>query len=101
MFESIDTTVPIISNDPEMVYIFTNRPAYLLPLQIDFHTTMERDDFNQQVSATREKLLRGGVVVLFSPMTENELKVVELLNAELLDAFIGSLFYGYPEIIAE
>jgi hypothetical protein len=101
MLESIDTSVPIISNDPEMIYIFVNRPAYLLPLQIDYHTTMEREDFDQQFSATKEKLLDGGVVVLFSPMTESELQVVELLDAELLDVFYGSSFYGYPEVIAE
>jgi hypothetical protein len=101
MLESIDRSVPIISNDPEMVYIFVNRPAYLLPLQVDFHTTKAREDFDQQVLATRDKLLDGGVIVLFSPMTENELKVVELLDADLLDAFYGSSFYGYPEVIAE
>ncbi|OGO15109.1 MAG: hypothetical protein A2Z14_17950 [Chloroflexi bacterium RBG_16_48_8] len=101
MLESIESSVSIISNDPEMVYIFADRPAYLLPLKVDYHTTQEREDYDQQVEATREKLNQGGVIVIFTPMTERESEVVELLDAELLDAFLGSAFYGYPEAIAE
>jgi hypothetical protein len=101
MMDSIEHSAPIISNDPEMVFILANRPAYMLPLEIDFHTTKEREDYDQQVQATREKLNRGGVIVLFSPMTERELDVVRFLNAEQLIAFKGSLFYGYPDAIAD
>jgi len=101
MLESIEGSALIISNDPEMVFIFVDRPAYQLPLKVDYHTTQEREDYQQQVEATREKLNQGGVIVLFTPMTERESEVIELLNAELLDTFIGSAFYGYPEAIAE
>jgi hypothetical protein len=99
--EAIERSAPIISNDPEMVYIFVERPAYLLPLKIDYHTTQEREDYDQQVEATREKLNQGGLIVIFSPVTEREVEVVELLNAELLDTFYGSAFYGYPEVMDE
>jgi 4-amino-4-deoxy-L-arabinose transferase-like glycosyltransferase len=101
MLESIEGSAPIVSNDPEMVYIFTGRPAYLLPLKVDFHTTLEREDYDQQVEATRKKLNQGGVIVIFGSITEREQEVLELLEAELLDGFYGSAFYGYPEAIAE
>jgi hypothetical protein len=94
--EAIDSSAPIVSNDPEMVYIFSNRSAYLLPQQFDFHTTKEREDFDEQIVATRSKLQQGGVIVLFAPMTDAEIEVTRLLDAKLLDNFIGSLFYGYP-----
>jgi hypothetical protein len=99
MLESIERSAPIISNDPEMVYIFADRPAYLLPLKIDYHTTQERDDYDQQIEATREKLNQGGLIVIFTPRTEREFEVVELLDVELMDEFYGSAFYGYPEAI--
>ena len=82
-----------------MVYILADRTAYLFPLKIDYHTTQEREDYEQQIEATRDKLRQGGVIVLFSPMRESELEVVDLLSAELLDVFYGSSFYGYPEAI--
>lgn len=99
MLKSIEASSPIISNDPEMVYILGDRTAYLFPLKVDYHTTQEREDYEQQIEATRDKLNQGGVIVLFSPMRESELEVVDLLRAELLDVFYGSSFYGYPEAI--
>jgi hypothetical protein len=101
MLESVKRSAPIISNDPEMVYIFADRPAYLLPLKVDYHTTQEREDYDQQIEATREKLIQGGLIVIFSPMTEREFEVVELLDVELLDEFYGSAFYGYTEAMDE
>ncbi len=97
--QSIDLTTPIISNDPERVYILADRPAYLLPLEIDFHTTREREDFDQQIQATREKLDLGGVIVMFTPISEREMSVINILGAETLNMFERAIFYGYPEPI--
>jgi 4-amino-4-deoxy-L-arabinose transferase-like glycosyltransferase len=96
MLRSLDRTKPIISNDPELVFVFLNRPAYMLPINYDFNTEKERDDFEEQVEATRDKLDRGGMLVLFSPMKENDFMVVDMLGAELMDTFLGSSFYAYP-----
>jgi 4-amino-4-deoxy-L-arabinose transferase-like glycosyltransferase len=96
---SIDFTTPIISNDPERVYVLADRPAYLLPLEFDFHTTREREDFDQQILATREKLNLGGVIVMFTPMSEREKGVINILGAEPLDMFERAIFYSNPEPI--
>jgi hypothetical protein len=101
MLDSIDRSVSIISNDPEMVFILVNRPAYMIPIEIDAHTGMARDDFSAQLEATRGKLSQGSWLVLFSPMTDAELEVARLLDATMMDAFKGALFYGYPEAIDE
>jgi hypothetical protein len=101
MLESLDRTKPIISNDPEMVFVFSNRPAYMLPIIYDFNTEKERDDFDEQIEATRDKLERGGMLVLFSPMNENDFMVVDLLGAELMDTFLGSSFYAYPQTLLD
>lgn len=99
--QSIDLSTPIISNDPERVYILVDRPAYLLPLEVDYHTTREREDFDQQLQATREKLSLGGVIVMFTPMSESESDVVNLLGAEPLYMSNRCIFYGYPKPIAD
>jgi hypothetical protein len=101
MLESLDRTKPIISNDPEMVFVFLNRPAYMLPIIYDFNTEKERNDFDEQIEATRDKLDRGGMLVLFSPMKENDFMVVDILGAELMDTFLGSSFYAYPQTLLD
>jgi hypothetical protein len=101
MLRSLDRTKPIISNDPEMVFVFSNRPAYMLPIIYDFNTEKERDDFDEQIEATRDKLDRGGMIVLFSPMNENDFMVVDILGAELMDTFLGSSFYAYPQALLD
>ena len=101
MLEKIDSDVPIISNDPETVYIFSGRPAYMLPVRYDANTGKEREDFIEQVEATEQKLKLGGVLVLFSPIKDAEFEVVELLHADLIDVFHGSMFYAYSESINE
>lgn len=101
MLAELDRTKPIISNDPEMVFVFSGRPAYMLPIVYDFNTEKERDDFAQQIEATRDKLDRGGMIVLFSPMNENDFMVVDILGAELIDTFLGSSFYAYPQSLLD
>jgi hypothetical protein len=39
--------------------------------------------------------------VLFRPLTEEELEVVDLMGAELIDSYSRSAFYGYPDAFQE
>ncbi len=99
--ESINRAAPIISNDPELVYILADRAAYMLPIRFDANIGKEREDFNAQIEATRKKLEAGGMLILFSPIHERDMEVIDLLQADLIDTFYGSLFYAYPQVIDE
>lgn len=97
--ESISRSAAIITNDPEMVYMLANRTAYMLPIRYDANIGAEREDFDQQIEATRRKLDQGGMLVIFSPISDSAFEVIDLLEVELIDSFYGSLFYGYPWVI--
>jgi 4-amino-4-deoxy-L-arabinose transferase-like glycosyltransferase len=94
---AIDGSVIVISNNPEMFYVISDRSAYTLPIQFDFVTGKERDDFEEQMEATIVKLSQGALIVVFTPLTEREKEVIHLLDVELLEGFPRSQFYGYPE----
>jgi hypothetical protein len=95
--EALDPNFPIISNNPEMVFVFVNRPAYMWPIQFDHYTLTEREDFEQQLEATREKLRQGGVIVVFGWPVGAEDLVFDLLETERLNHFIDITILGYPE----
>jgi 4-amino-4-deoxy-L-arabinose transferase-like glycosyltransferase len=99
--ESINRAAPIISNDPELVYILADRAAYMLPIRYDANIGKEREDFDLQIEATRRKLNDGGMLVLFSPINDSVTEVINLLEVELIDSFYGSSFYAYAQVINE
>lgn len=97
--QSIAPDVSIISNNPEMLYAFIHRSAYMWPIEYDHYVQQERADFDAQVAATREKLEQGGILVVFGWPQGAERLVFEILGAERLSSFIDITLLGYPEAI--
>lgn len=95
--EALDPNLPIISNNPEMVFVFINRPAYMWPIQFDHYTLEDREDFEGQLEATEEKLRQGGVIVVFGWPGWTEELVFDYLHTERLSEFIDVTILGYPE----
>ncbi len=83
---SLDQDRILISNDIQLTYVLSDRPAYLFPLRFDVYRLKEREDFNEQVELTRERLEEGAVLVMYEPLREEQqatmdlLKVVPLFN---------------------
>jgi len=98
-FEKLDPEAPIISNNPELVYVMAKRTAYMWPIAFDHYKLEEREDYQEQIEATREKLLRGGVLIVFGWPEGTEDVVFDLLGAERLSDFIDVTFFGYPEAL--
>jgi hypothetical protein len=98
-FEKLDPEAVIISNNPELVYVMSKRTAYMWPIAFDHYKQEEREDYIEQVEATREKLLDGGVLIIFGWPEGAEDMVFDLLGAERLAGFIDVTFFGYPEIL--
>jgi len=95
VLEALDPDAPIITNNPEMVYLMANRPAYMWPIAFDSYTLEERVDYDAQLESTRKKLRLGGVLVVFGwPMGTEEL-VFDVLEAERMETFIDVHFFGY------
>ena len=98
-FEKLDPGTAIVSNNPEMVYVMAHRTAYMWPIAFDHYKLEEREDYAEQIEATREKLLNGGVLIIFGWPEEAEDIVFDLLGAERLSGFIDVTFFGYPELL--
>jgi hypothetical protein len=99
--ETINRSAPIISNDPELIFMLSDRTAYMFPIRYDANKGEEREDFDQQIEATRRKLNNGGMLVLFTPINDAVIEVIDLLEVELIDSFYGSSFYAYPQAVGE
>lgn len=95
--QDIDSEVPIISNNPEMIYILADRPAYMWPIIFDSYRLQNREDFDQQIAATQEKLNRGGVLVIIGWPEEASMIVNGLLETERLIGYMNSAFFGYSQ----
>jgi hypothetical protein len=98
-FEELNPQTPIISNNPELIYVMSYRTAYMWPIEFDHYKLEEREDYEQQIEATREKLLRGGVLIIFGWPEGAEDVVFDLLGAQRLAGFIDVTFFGYPEVL--
>ncbi len=92
--DSINRAAPIISNDPELVFVLSDRIAYMLPIRYDANIGEEREDFDQQIEATRRKLNDGVMLVLFSPINESEIETINLLEVDLIDSVYDSSYYA-------
>jgi hypothetical protein len=89
-FEHIDANKILISNDIQLTYVLSDRPAYLFPLLFDVYRLKEREDFKEQVELARERLAGGAVLVMFEPLREEQNNTLELLDVVSL--------YNFPEV---
>jgi len=98
---SLDPTAPLVANNPELAYILSGRPAYHMPIRFNAGTGEEREDYDEQIEATREKLERGSVLFIFGTLSQHDREVIDLLDAQILMGYFDSAMYGYPEAVKE
>lgn len=94
--EQIEPEQPIVSNNPELVYVLADRPAYVRPIRFDHYQDQFRDDFEQQLQATKERLLEGGVYVVFHPVESVDKATLDYTGAVKLVTYPEATFYGLP-----
>lgn len=99
--QSIDPEAPIITNNQELIYLMAERSSYMWPIRFDSYRQVEREDYGSQLEATKEKLNRGGVMVIFGWPVGTEELVFDTLETERLEFFIDVTFLGYPETISD
>jgi hypothetical protein len=89
----LDPNRILISNDIQLTYILSDRPAYLFPLRFDVYRLKEREDFNEQVDITKERLEEGAVLVMFEPLREEQENTMDLLDVVPLLSFTEATLY--------
>ncbi len=90
---NLDPDLPIISNNPEAVYIAAARTAYLLPIRTDVITQSVRTDYEKNIEANRKRLETGGVLVIFGTPDEAAQEAMNDLNVTPLRGFASAMFY--------
>jgi 4-amino-4-deoxy-L-arabinose transferase-like glycosyltransferase len=88
---------PILTDNPEMIYYLTGRPAYTMPIKYDPYQQAFRQDFAEQIELARERLEGGAVLVVFGAPSEEEAEVIGRLGVEPLHSYEGSAVYGYAD----
>lgn len=92
--EDIDHSKPIISNNPEMIYVFIDRPAYMRPIYYDSYTLKYRNDYVEQLAFVQSLLDDGSVYVQLRDPRDQERQVIEDLDMEILYSFPSVWMYS-------
>jgi hypothetical protein len=90
-------SIPIISNNPEMVYYLADRPAYMKPIHYDPYQQTFREDFDEQIQLARDRLTAGSIFVFFDEPSEEEREILDMLEAAPILSTSRVTIYAYPE----
>lgn len=91
--DAIDAQWPIISNNPELVYVLVERSARPIPVEFDPYLARSRPDYRTDVDATRALMNAGGVLVIFGKPDSDAQQLMESLNVEPVEWFNTAIIY--------
>ncbi len=91
--KDVDPSAAIISNNPEMVYVFTGRPAYMRPINFDVYSLTTREDYGEQLEWVQSLLDSGGVYVQLRDPNPYEREAIEDLDIEVRYSFPAAWIY--------
>jgi hypothetical protein len=97
VLEEHDDSVPIISNNPEMVYYLVDKPAYMKPIRYDLYQQAFREDFSEQIDLARSRLESGSIFVFFDEPSSEESDILELLDMTLIYETKQVKIFAYPD----
>jgi hypothetical protein len=76
----VPAALPLVSNNPELVYILVGRPAYVRPISFDNYQQAARADYEQQFQVLKEQLRGGGVFVLFDELEPDDQAFIDRMG---------------------
>ncbi len=92
--DRVPEQTPLISNNPEMVYILAGRPAYVRPIRFDPYQDEIREDYEQQFEDLEDELKGGGLFVVFDELEPDDRELIERFGLGLLAEFRSARIYG-------
>jgi len=82
--KDIDLDVPIVSNNPELIYFLSGRTAYMRPIRYDPYQMKERDDYIDQLEFVQSLLDTGGIYVQLKPPSQGLEEIIADLGLALM-----------------
>jgi hypothetical protein len=92
--DSYETRGPVVSNNPEMIYILTEKPAYVRPISYDQYQEQPRDDYQRQLEFTKGVLEHGSVFVVFDKPETDDTRLIEFAGLVQIDRTPNARFYA-------
>ena len=92
----VPAEVPLVSNNPELVYILVGRPAYVRPISFDNYEQALRLDYEQQFATLSSQLGHGGIFVLFDELEPDDQAFIDRLNLRPLESFPQVRLFQVP-----
>ncbi len=87
---------PVVSNNPEMIYILTGKPAYVRPISYDQYQEQPREDYQQQLEFTKTVLEEGSVFVVFDKPEADDTHLIEFAGLDQIKRTPNARFYAVP-----
>jgi len=94
----VPAEVPLVSNNPELVYILVGRPAYVRPISFDNYEQAVRSDYEQQFATLSSQLGSGGVFVLFDELEPDDQVFIDRLSLQPLESFPQVRLFQVPAV---
>ena len=94
----VPAEVPLVSNNPELVYILVGRPAYVRPISFDNYEQAVRSDYEEQVATLSSQLGSGGVFVLFDQLEPDDQAFIDRLDLQPLESFPQVRLFQVPAV---
>ena len=85
--QTIDQQRPILSNNPELVYVLAGRPAYVRPIRFDQYQQAFREDYEEQMAFAENLLTEGALLIVFHPVEEADQAVIERAGLQPVEVF--------------
>jgi len=92
----VPAEVPLVSNNPELVYILVGRPAYVRPISFDNYEQAVRSDYEEQFATLSSQLGSGGVFVLFDQLEPDDQAFIDRLDLRPLESFPQVRLFQVP-----
>ena len=61
----LDPSKPLISNDPQLLYVLSDRTAYTAPIGYNRYTQQVNENFANDIAVMRRRMDEGAILVLF------------------------------------
>jgi hypothetical protein len=88
----------VFSNNPEMAYFLSGRPAYMRPIYFDQYSLEYREDYDQQIQFARDSLDQGAIYAQLRKPGSEEQEVIDALEISPIASFDEGVIYGASEI---
>jgi hypothetical protein len=96
VIRQVPADMPLVSNNPELVYILVGRPAYVRPISFDHYEQAARLDYEEQFATLRSQLGQGGVFVLFDELEPDDQAFIDRMNLQPRDSFPSVRLFEVP-----